>query len=128
MSPEGLPGNSVVRITDRPDMTTAVYRGRKALNQTKQSSPMLFPVISYPVSYPGHFVPLWSIRTHFYFILVILYPVFLISNRLWSLTFFFFFFHRSNASNVVALQRYRRQQEHKDPSLPPIQIADRRLI
>ena len=27
---------SVVRITDRPDMTSAVYRGRKSKNQTKQ--------------------------------------------------------------------------------------------
>ena len=28
--------NSVVRITDRPDMTSAVYRGRKATNQTNK--------------------------------------------------------------------------------------------
>ena len=29
-----LPRNSVVRLTDRPDMTTAVYHGRKATNQS----------------------------------------------------------------------------------------------
>ena len=31
----GLPRNSVDRITDRPDMTSAVDRGRKASAQTK---------------------------------------------------------------------------------------------
>ena len=34
----GLPMNSVVRITDRPDMTSAVYHERKAINQTKQTN------------------------------------------------------------------------------------------
>ena len=34
LTPGGLPINSVVIIIDRPDMTIAVYRGRKALNQT----------------------------------------------------------------------------------------------
>ena len=29
----GLPRNSVYRLTDRPNMTSAVYRGRKALTQ-----------------------------------------------------------------------------------------------
>ena len=29
----GLPRNSVVRITDRPDMTSAIYPGCKAKNQ-----------------------------------------------------------------------------------------------
>ena len=33
LTPGGLPINSVVIIIDRPDMTIAVYRGRKALNQ-----------------------------------------------------------------------------------------------
>ena len=33
----GLPRNSVDRITDRPDMTSAVDRGRKASTQTKTS-------------------------------------------------------------------------------------------
>ena len=32
----GLPRNSVDRITDRPDMTSAVDRGRKALTQQKK--------------------------------------------------------------------------------------------
>ena len=31
----GLPRKSVDRITDRPDMTSAVDRGRKASTQTK---------------------------------------------------------------------------------------------
>ena len=31
----GLPRNSVDRITDRPDMTSAVEHGRKASTQTK---------------------------------------------------------------------------------------------
>ena len=34
----GLPRNSVDRITDRPDMTSAVYRGRKASTQTNIQS------------------------------------------------------------------------------------------
>ena len=34
LPPGGLPRNIVVRITDRPHMTAAVYCGRKALNQT----------------------------------------------------------------------------------------------
>ena len=33
LPPGGLPRNSVVRIIDRPDMTSAVYHGHKALNQ-----------------------------------------------------------------------------------------------
>ena len=32
----GLPRNSVDGITDRPDMTSAVDRGRKALTQQQQ--------------------------------------------------------------------------------------------
>ena len=32
----GLPRNSVDRITDRPDMTSAVDRGRKASTQTNK--------------------------------------------------------------------------------------------
>ena len=38
MPPGGLPRNTMFRITDRPDMTSAVYRGRKALNQKNQKS------------------------------------------------------------------------------------------
>ena len=34
----GLPGNSVDRITDRPDMTSAVDRGGKASTQTNKQS------------------------------------------------------------------------------------------
>ena len=32
----GLSRNNVVMITDRPDMTSAVYGGRKATNQTNK--------------------------------------------------------------------------------------------
>ena len=35
LPPGGLPRNSVVRLTGHPDMTSAVYHGRKALNQIK---------------------------------------------------------------------------------------------
>ena len=31
-----LPRKSVVRLTDRPDMTLDVYRGRKTTNQSNQ--------------------------------------------------------------------------------------------
>ena len=31
-----LPRKSVVRLTDRPDMTSDVYRGRKTTNQRNQ--------------------------------------------------------------------------------------------
>ena len=37
----GLPRNSVVRITDRPDMTSAVYLGDKTLNQTNKHKAIL---------------------------------------------------------------------------------------
>ena len=33
-----LPRKSVVRLTDRPDMTLDVYRGRKTTNQQQQST------------------------------------------------------------------------------------------
>ena len=36
LSPGGLPRNSVIRITDLPDMTSAVYRGCKATNRTNK--------------------------------------------------------------------------------------------
>ena len=38
----GLPMNSVDRITDRPDMTSAVGRGRKASAQTKKQQTNLY--------------------------------------------------------------------------------------
>ena len=34
-----LPRNSVVRVSDRPDMTIAVYRGSKAAKQQQQTFP-----------------------------------------------------------------------------------------
>ena len=41
----GLPRNSVERITDRFDMTSAVDRGRKASTQTKHYCPLGNPRI-----------------------------------------------------------------------------------
>ena len=41
--PGGLSRNSVVMVNDRPAMTSAVYRGRKATNQIKHK--LLRPVI-----------------------------------------------------------------------------------
>ena len=42
-----LPRKSVVRLTDRPDMTLDVYRGRKTTNQQQQQqSPELTTVDS----------------------------------------------------------------------------------
>ena len=34
-----LPRKSVVRLTDRPDMTLDVYRGRKTIKQQKKNLP-----------------------------------------------------------------------------------------
>ena len=39
----GLPRNSVDRITDRPNMTSAVYHGCKASTQTKNKNIIPFP-------------------------------------------------------------------------------------
>ena len=38
----GLPRNSVNRITDRPDMTSAFDRGRKASTQTNKNKYAIF--------------------------------------------------------------------------------------
>ena len=38
LPPGGLPRNSVIRITDHPDMTSAAYRGCKATNQTNKQN------------------------------------------------------------------------------------------
>ena len=43
----GLPRNSVYRITDRPDMASAVDRGRKALTQLNSSVMNMY--VSFPV-------------------------------------------------------------------------------
>ena len=44
----GLPRNSVVRMTDRQDMTSAVYCGCKATNQT--NNPTMFTHGHVPIS------------------------------------------------------------------------------
>ena len=43
----GLPRNSVDRITDRPDMTSAVDRGRKASTQTNKQDSIILVVCIY---------------------------------------------------------------------------------
>ena len=43
----GLPRNSVDRITDRPDMTAAVDRGRKASTQTNKQNWLGFISFTY---------------------------------------------------------------------------------
>ena len=45
----GLPRNSVDRITDRPDMTSAVDRGRKASTQTNKQYILLILVTRFSV-------------------------------------------------------------------------------
>ena len=42
----GLPRNSVDRITDRPDMTSAVDRGRKSINPNKQTKLDSLPTLA----------------------------------------------------------------------------------
>ena len=64
-----LPRKSVVRLTDRPDMTVDVYRGRKTTNQQQSTTKHDFQTIS--LSYHCTFL--------FYFIF-------------FSFFFFFFFF------------------------------------
>ena len=41
---KSLPRKSVVRLTDRPDMTLAVYRGRKTTIQQQQHQTLSFSV------------------------------------------------------------------------------------
>ena len=43
----GLPRNSVFRISDRPDMTSAVDRGRKSLTQRKNDQNHLVVAIMF---------------------------------------------------------------------------------
>ena len=48
-----LPRKSVVRLTDRPDMTLDVYRGRKTtLQQQQQQSYQLRPLLRYTMTFP----------------------------------------------------------------------------
>ena len=52
--------NSVDRITDRPDMTSAVYSGFKASNQTKlgrRRRCLLHKTVSQYLSHPGNKMP-----------------------------------------------------------------------
>ena len=62
-----LPRKSVVRLTDRPDMTLDVYRGRKTTKQQQQRTMV-------PVSGPGfHFtIPEISLAAQIYGRLLVL--------------------------------------------------------
>ena len=42
-----LPRKSVIRLTDRPDMTLDVYRGRKTTTQQQQQQMSSFCIIVY---------------------------------------------------------------------------------
>ena len=42
-----LPRKSVVRLTDRPDMTLAVYRGRKTTNHQQQQQQIVLVRLKY---------------------------------------------------------------------------------
>ena len=44
-----LPRKSVVRLTDRPDMTLDVYRGRKTTNQQQQACLSTHPQLYMPL-------------------------------------------------------------------------------
>ena len=44
-----LPRKSVVRLTDRPDMTLDVYRGRKTTIQQKKYNIYLFSILNYKI-------------------------------------------------------------------------------
>ena len=62
----GLPRKSVVRLTDRPDMTFDVYRGRKTTTQQQQQinatcSPVCVSVVFYsqlPNVFPQKYIPI----------------------------------------------------------------------
>ena len=49
----GLPRNSVVRIDDHPNVTSAVYSGHKAINQTNHLQIIMSPPCK------GHHPPAW---------------------------------------------------------------------
>ena len=52
----GLPRNSVDRITDRPDMTSAVDRGRKASTKQKQANKRSNSTLHVALSFAKKFV------------------------------------------------------------------------
>ena len=61
-----LPRKSVVRLTDRPDMTLDVYRGRKTTTQQQQNPVMteilLKKVVKLQINHPAIVVLNWSVR------------------------------------------------------------------
>ena len=63
-----LPRKSVVRLTDRPDMTLDVYRGRKTTIQQQQqrTAPGVCGNGSVPLSHSGNVVTRIGIHTHTY--------------------------------------------------------------
>ena len=64
----GLPRKSVVRLTDRPDMTLDVYLGRKTTTQqhTREISSNRIP----PVIVTGRPKAVLSLRFHFFYVCV----------------------------------------------------------
>ena len=62
-----LPWNSVVRVTDRLDLTVAVYRGGKAVKQQQQS---MFEYVSTPIN------PWWLVIIHKFKVFLIIRSVF----------------------------------------------------
>ena len=51
---QSLPRKSVVRLTDRPDMTLDVYRGRKTTMQKQQQQNIWLPNFSVAISVSPH--------------------------------------------------------------------------
>ena len=49
-----LPRKSVVRLTDRPDMTLDVYCGRKTTMQQQQQQSLGLLILFYPKTLQGH--------------------------------------------------------------------------
>ena len=52
----GLPRNSVARIADRPDMTSAVYSGRKKIKQIKDKQKTMVMILNFRTDRSGQTV------------------------------------------------------------------------
>ena len=59
-----LPRKSVVRLTDRPDMTLDVYRGRKTTIQLQNNTCILFLI---PTSSSFIFIFFFILFDHYYY-------------------------------------------------------------
>ena len=58
-----LPRKSVVRLTDRPDMTLDVYRGRKTTMQQQQQQQQNHCLLNPPVCFPVFFCSFFYISS-----------------------------------------------------------------